>query len=51
MTGGIYFGTHNEAALDENGVETASDIRNLQPSEVERIAKFALKLLKSVKAR
>ena len=40
LTGGIYFGQHNEAAL-VNGVETASDIELYTRPEVERIASKA----------
>jgi 3-isopropylmalate dehydrogenase len=40
LTGGIYFGQHNEAAL-VNGVETASDIELYTRPEVERIARKA----------
>ncbi|NCD08325.1 MAG: 3-isopropylmalate dehydrogenase [Negativicutes bacterium] len=51
LTGGIYFGTHNEAALDENGVETASDIEIYSRLEVERIAKFAFEAAKKRKGK
>ncbi len=51
LTGGIYFGTHNEAALDENGVETASDIEVYSRPEVERIAKFAFEAAKKRKGK
>lgn len=51
LTGGIYFGTHNEAALDENGVETASDIEIYSRPEVERIAKFAFEAAKKRKGK
>ena len=40
LTGGIYFGQHNEAALVD-GVETASDIELYTRPEVERIARKA----------
>ena len=40
LTGGIYFGEHNEAK-EINGVETASDVELYTRPEVERIAKFA----------
>ncbi len=40
LTGGIYFGEHNEAK-EINGVETASDIELYTRPEVERIARFA----------
>lgn len=51
LTGGIYFGTHNEAAPDENGVETASDIEIYSRPEVERIAKFAFEAAKKRKGK
>ena len=51
LTGGIYFGTHNEAALDENGVETASDIEIYSRPEVERIARFAFEAAKKRKGK
>ena len=51
LTGGIYFGTHNEAALDENGVENASDIEIYSRPEVERIAKFAFEAAKKRKGK
>ena len=41
LTGGIYFGTHNEAHLNADGVEEASDIEMYTRPEVERIARFA----------
>ena len=40
LTGGIYFGTHNEAAMVD-GVETASDIDLYTRPEVDRIARKA----------
>lgn len=43
LTGGIYFGAHNEAALDAEGIETASDVELYTRPEVERIAEFAFK--------
>ena len=45
LTGGIYFGTHNEAAL-VNGVETASDVDLYTRPEVERIARKAFEAAK-----
>ena len=51
LTGGIYFGTHNEASLDANGVETASDIEIYSRPEVERIAKFAFEAAKKRKGK
>ena len=51
LTGGIYFGTHNEASLDANGVETASDIEIYSRPEVERIAKFAFEAAKKRKCK
>ena len=41
LTGGIYFGTHNEAHINADGVEEASDIEMYTRPEVERIARFA----------
>ena len=41
LTGGIYFGTHNEAHLNADGVEEASDIEMYTRPEVERIARFS----------
>ncbi|MDD4085371.1 MAG: 3-isopropylmalate dehydrogenase [Acholeplasmataceae bacterium] len=46
LTGGIYFGAHKEAATDENGVESASDIEIYSRPEVERIARFAFEAAK-----
>ena len=40
LTGGIYFGEHNEAHLNTDGVEEASDIELYTRPEVERIAPF-----------
>ncbi|MHC1717596.1 MAG: 3-isopropylmalate dehydrogenase [Acidaminococcaceae bacterium] len=51
LTGGIYFGTHNEAAPDANGVETASDIEIYSRPEIERIAKFAFEAAKKRKGK
>ncbi len=45
LTGGIYFGEHKEAHL-ENGVETASDIEKYTRPEVERIARYAFEAAK-----
>jgi 3-isopropylmalate dehydrogenase len=45
LTGGIYFGTHNEAAMVD-GVETASDIDLYTRPEVERIARKAFEAAK-----
>jgi 3-isopropylmalate dehydrogenase len=45
LTGGIYFGTHNEAAIVD-GVETASDIDLYTRPEVERIARKAFEAAK-----
>lgn len=45
LTGGIYFGTHNEAALVD-GVETASDVDLYTRPEVERIARKAFEAAK-----
>jgi len=41
LTGGIYFGTHTEAHLNQDGVEEASDIECYTRPEVERIARYA----------
>lgn len=45
LTGGIYFGQHNEAAMI-NGVETASDVELYTRPEVERIARKAFEAAK-----
>ena len=45
LTGGIYFGTHNEAAMVD-GVETASDVDLYTRPEVERIARKAFEAAK-----
>ena len=45
LTGGIYFGTHNEAAIGD-GVETASGIDLYTRPEVERIARKAFEAAK-----
>lgn len=45
LTGGIYFGEHNEAAM-VNGVETASDVELYTRPEVERIARKAFEAAK-----
>ncbi|HIU64682.1 MAG TPA: 3-isopropylmalate dehydrogenase, partial [Candidatus Avacidaminococcus intestinavium] len=42
LTGGIYFGAHNEARINDDGVEEASDVELYTRPEVERIAEFAL---------
>ena len=46
LTGGIYFGEHNEAHLNADGVEEASDIELYTRPEVERIARFAFEAAK-----
>lgn len=51
LTGGIYFGTHNEAHLNADGVEEASDIEMYTRPEVERIARLPLKRLANAAAR
>lgn len=50
LTGGIYFGEHNEAK-EINGVETASDVELYTRPEVERIAKFAFEAAKKRKGK
>lgn len=45
LTGGIYFGEHNEAQMVD-GVETASDVELYTRPEIERIAKFAFEAAK-----
>lgn len=45
LTGGIYFGEHNEAAVVD-GVETASDVELYTRPEVERIARKAFEAAK-----
>lgn len=47
LTGGIYFGEHNEAHLNADGVEEASDIELYTRPEVERIARFAFEAAKN----
>ncbi len=46
LTGGIYFGEHNEAHLNADGVEEASDVELYTRPEVERIAKMAFEAAK-----
>ena len=46
LTGGIYFGEHNEAHLNADGVEEASDVELYTRPEVERIARFAFEAAK-----
>lgn len=46
LTGGIYFGTHNEAHINADGVEEASDIEMYTRPEIERIAKKAFEAAK-----
>lgn len=46
LTGGIYFGKHVEAHINEAGVEEASDIELYTRPEVERIAKMAFEAAK-----
>ena len=46
LTGGIYFGEHNEAHINADGVEEASDVELYTRPEVERIAKFAFEAAK-----
>lgn len=46
LTGGIYFGEHNEAHLNADGVEEASDIELYTRPEIERIARFAFEAAK-----
>lgn len=41
LTGGIYFGEREEAHINADGVEAASDVEMYTRLEVERIAKFA----------
>ncbi len=41
LTGGIYFGKHDEAHANSAGVEEASDIEMYTRPEIERIARFA----------
>ena len=50
LTGGIYFGEHNEAK-GVNGVETASDVELYTRPEVERIAKFAFEAARKRKGK
>jgi len=50
LTGGIYFGEHNEAAM-VNGVETASDVELYTRPEVERIARKAFEAAKKRKGK
>ena len=50
LTGGIYFGEHNEAAMI-NGVETASDVELYTRPEVERIARKAFEAAKKRKGK
>lgn len=50
LTGGIYFGEHNEAK-EIAGVETASDIELYTRPEVERIARFAFEAAKKRKGK
>ena len=50
LTGGIYFGTHQEAALVD-GVETASDIDLYTRPEVERIARKAFEAARKRRGR
>ncbi|MCD7975194.1 MAG: 3-isopropylmalate dehydrogenase [Phascolarctobacterium sp.] len=44
LTGGIYFGEHNEAHLNAQGIEEASDVELYTRPEIERIAKFAFEV-------
>ena len=46
LTGGIYFGEHNEAHLNADGVEEPSDVELYTRPEVERIARFAFEAAK-----
>ena len=41
LTGGIYFGKHDEAHLNAEGVEEASDIELYTVPEIKRIARYA----------
>lgn len=41
LIGGIYFGEHKEAYLNNNGIETAADTEVYTRPEIERIAHFA----------
>lgn len=46
LTGGIYFGEHNEAHINADGIEEASDIEMYTRPEIERIAKKAFEAAK-----
>ncbi|MDO4178452.1 MAG: 3-isopropylmalate dehydrogenase [Phascolarctobacterium sp.] len=46
LTGGIYFGEHNEAHINADGIEEASDIELYTRPEIERIAKKAFEAAK-----
>lgn len=46
LTGGIYFGQHNEACVNADGLEEASDIELYTRPEIERIARFAFEAAK-----
>ncbi len=46
LTGGIYFGEHNEAHINADGVEEASDVELYTRPEIERIAKKAFEAAK-----
>ena len=46
LTGGIYFGEHNEAHLNADGIEEASDVELYTRPEIERIARFAFEAAK-----
>ncbi len=43
LTGGIYFGRHDEAHLNSDGIEESSDVEMYTRPEIERIARFAFK--------
>ena len=46
LTGGIYFGEHNEAHINADGIEEASDVEMYTRPEIERIAKKAFEAAK-----
>ncbi len=46
LTGGIYFGHHAEAHLNQEGVEEASDVELYSKPEIQRIARFAFQAAK-----
>ena len=51
LTGGIYFGEHNEAHLNADGVEEASDVEMYTRPEIERIARLAFEAAKLRKGK